>query len=116
MISLAMRGLNTNIPLHTPLNKMVWPKGRTGLLLRWLGPCWQSLNLHTTFGPKPSPPLAMLQTDSTSARKSTRLHMILNGNKPNISYFRVFGCKCFYLIKGVRLSKFESKALEGIFV
>ena len=28
----------------------------------------------------------------------------------------MFGCKCFYLIKGVRLSKFESKALEGIFV
>jgi hypothetical protein len=31
-------------------------------------------------------------------------------------YFRVFGCKCFYLKKGVRLSKFDSKALEGIFV
>ena len=28
----------------------------------------------------------------------------------------MFGCKCFYKIKGVRLSKFESKALEGIFV
>ena len=39
-----------------------------------------------------------------------------SGNKPNISYFKVFGCKCFYLIKGVRLSKFESKSLEGIFV
>jgi hypothetical protein len=31
-------------------------------------------------------------------------------------YFRVFGCKCFYLKKGVRLSKFDSKALEHIFV
>jgi hypothetical protein len=31
-------------------------------------------------------------------------------------FFRVFGCKCFYLKKGVRLSKFDSKALEGIFV
>ena len=41
---------------------------------------------------------------------------MLTGNKPNISYYRVFGCKCFYTIKGVRLSKFESKALEGIFV
>src|SRR3954470_10074013 len=40
---------------------------------------------------------------------------ILTGNKPNISYFRVFGYKCFYLIKGVRLTKFESKALEGFF-
>src|SRR6266567_3638471 len=41
---------------------------------------------------------------------------ILTGNKPHIKYIRVFGCKCFYLNKGVHLSKFESKALEGIFV
>jgi hypothetical protein len=41
---------------------------------------------------------------------------ILTGNKPNIRYFRVFGCKCFYLNKGVHLSKFDSKAIEGIFV
>jgi hypothetical protein len=41
---------------------------------------------------------------------------ILTGNKPNIKYFLVFGCKCFYLKKGVHLSKFDSKALEGIFV
>jgi hypothetical protein len=63
---------------------------------------------------------------STACHASNRLYLrkeisktpyeILTGNKPNISYFRVFGCKCFYLIKGVRLSKFESKALDGIFV
>jgi hypothetical protein len=41
---------------------------------------------------------------------------ILTGNKPNIKYFRVFGCKGFYLKKGVHLSKFDSKAHEGIFV
>jgi hypothetical protein len=41
---------------------------------------------------------------------------ILTGQKPNIKYFRVFGCKCFYLKEGVRLSKFDTKALEGIFV
>ena len=34
----------------------------------------------------------------------------------NVSYFRVFGCKCYYLIKGVRLSKFQAKTLEGMFV
>jgi len=63
---------------------------------------------------------------STACHSSNRLYLrkilnktpyeILTGNKPNISYFKVFGCKCFYLIKGVRLSKFDSKALEGIFV
>ncbi|KAM0916349.1 hypothetical protein ACQ4PT_010232 [Festuca glaucescens] len=63
---------------------------------------------------------------STACHSSNRLYLrkglnktpyeILTGHKPNISYFRVFGCKCFYKIKGVRLSKFEPKALEGIFV
>jgi transposase InsO family protein len=38
---------------------------------------------------------------------------ILNGRKPNIAYFRVFGCKCYILKKGTRLSKFEKKYDEG---
>jgi hypothetical protein len=41
---------------------------------------------------------------------------IITGKKPNIKYFRVFRCKCFILKKGARLSKFESKTNEGIFV
>ncbi|KAK1698754.1 hypothetical protein QYE76_015451 [Lolium multiflorum] len=63
---------------------------------------------------------------STACHSSNRLYLrkglnktpyeILTGNKPNISYFKVFGCKCFYKIKGVCLSKFAPKALEGIFV
>ncbi|KAK1614560.1 hypothetical protein QYE76_020077 [Lolium multiflorum] len=63
---------------------------------------------------------------STACHSSNRLYLrkglnktpyeILTGNKPNISYFKVFGCKCFYKNKGVRLSKFAPKALEGIFV
>jgi transposase InsO family protein len=34
---------------------------------------------------------------------------LLNERKPNIAYFRVFGCKCYILKKGTRLSKFEKK-------
>ena len=34
---------------------------------------------------------------------------LLIGRKPNISYFRVFGCKCYILKKSTRLSKFQSK-------
>jgi hypothetical protein len=30
---------------------------------------------------------------------------LLIGGKPNISYFRVFGCKCYILRKGSRLSR-----------
>jgi hypothetical protein len=36
----------------------------------------------------------------------------LNGRKSNIAYFRVFGCKCYILKKGTRLSKFEKKCDE----
>ena len=41
---------------------------------------------------------------------------LLNGRKPNIAYFRVFGCKCYILKKGTRLSKFEKKCDEGFFL
>jgi hypothetical protein len=27
-----------------------------------------------------------------------------NGRKPNIAYFQIFGCKCYILKKGTRLS------------
>ena len=41
---------------------------------------------------------------------------ILLGKKPDVSYFRVFGCKCFIKKKGTRVSKFEARSFEGIFV
>jgi hypothetical protein len=38
---------------------------------------------------------------------------LIAGKKPNVSYFRVFGSKCFILIKRSRNSKFAPKAVEG---
>jgi transposase InsO family protein len=38
---------------------------------------------------------------------------LLTSKKPNVSYFRVFGSKCFILIKRGRKSKFTLKAVEG---
>jgi transposase InsO family protein len=38
---------------------------------------------------------------------------LLIGRKPNISYFRVFGSKCYILRKGSRLSKFEKIVLKA---
>src|SRR5579859_4432798 len=38
---------------------------------------------------------------------------LLTGNKPNVSYFRVFGSKCFILIKKSKSSKFAPKVDEG---
>jgi hypothetical protein len=39
---------------------------------------------------------------------------LLTSKKPNVSYFRVFGSKCFILIKRGRKSKFAPKAIEGL--
>jgi len=42
---------------------------------------------------------------------------LFKGRKPNISYLKVFGCKCFILNNGKdNLGKFDSKADEGIFL
>jgi hypothetical protein len=38
---------------------------------------------------------------------------LLTGKKPNVSYFRVFGSKCFILVKRGRKSKSAPKAVEG---
>jgi hypothetical protein len=38
---------------------------------------------------------------------------LLIGRKPNISYFRVFGCKFYILRKGSRLSKFEKNVMKA---
>jgi transposase InsO family protein len=38
---------------------------------------------------------------------------LLTSKKPNVSYFRVFGSKCFILFKRGRKSKFAPKAVEG---
>jgi hypothetical protein len=38
---------------------------------------------------------------------------LLTGKKPNVSYFRVFGSKCFILVKRGRKTKFAPKAVEG---
>ena len=48
--------------------------------------------------------------------KEKTSYELLNGRKPNIAYFRVFGCKCYILKKGARLSKFEKKYDEGFLV
>jgi transposase InsO family protein len=38
---------------------------------------------------------------------------LLTSKKPNVSYFRVFGSKCFILIKRGRKYKFATKVVEG---
>jgi hypothetical protein len=38
---------------------------------------------------------------------------LLTGNKPNVSYFRVFGSKYYIFKKRSKSSKFASKVYEG---
>jgi hypothetical protein len=38
---------------------------------------------------------------------------LITGKKPKVSYFKVFGCKCFILNKRPRTSKFAPKVGEG---
>jgi transposase InsO family protein len=38
---------------------------------------------------------------------------LLTGKNRNVSYFSVFGSKCFILVKRGRISKFAPKAVEG---
>jgi hypothetical protein len=38
---------------------------------------------------------------------------LLTGNKPNVSYFHVFGSKWYILVKKARHSKFAPKVVEG---
>jgi hypothetical protein len=40
-------------------------------------------------------------------------YKLLTGNKPNVSYFHVFGRKCYILVKKGRHSKFSPKAIDG---
>ena len=44
-----------------------------------------------------------------------RPYELITGKKPNISYFRVFGYKCFIYKKKI-LGKFESRCDEGLFI
>jgi len=45
-----------------------------------------------------------------------KTHEILKGRKPNIGYFKPFGCKCFILNTKDHLGKFDAKSDEEIFL
>ncbi|KAK1695084.1 hypothetical protein QYE76_011781, partial [Lolium multiflorum] len=63
---------------------------------------------------------------STAVHYSNRLFLrplhnktpyeLLTGNKPNVTYIRVFGCKCLVKNNKGKLGKFEIRTIEGIFV
>jgi hypothetical protein len=68
-----------------------------------------STRLWAGFGLRRLTSAATPSTDSTFTESSRRA---LTGKRPNVSYFRVFGSKCFILVKRGRKSKFAPKAVE----
>jgi hypothetical protein len=74
-----------------------------------------STRLRIGFGPRRSTPLATPSINRLYLHRILKKtsYELLTGEKPNVSYFRVFGSKCFILIKRGRKSKFAPKAIEG---
>jgi hypothetical protein len=78
---------------------------------------------RTMLGEFKTPERFWLEAVKTTFHAINRLylHRLLNktsyellaGNKPNVSYFRVFGSKCYILVKKGRHSKFAPKVVEG---
>jgi hypothetical protein len=63
-----------------------------------VGSCEHSLPCHQSALSAPSPQEDLLRTPNC---------------KPNVSYFHVFGSKCYILVKKGRHSKFSPKGVEG---
>jgi transposase InsO family protein len=78
---------------------------------------------RTMLGEFKTPKRFWSEAVNTSCHAINRLYLhrllkktsyeLLTGNKPNVSYFRVFGSKCYILVKKGRHSKFAPKAVEG---
>jgi hypothetical protein len=72
-----------------------------------------STRRRTSFGPRQLTPPATPSTGCIHRILKKTSYELLTGKKPNVSYFRVFGSKCFILVKRGKKSKFAPKAVEG---
>jgi hypothetical protein len=86
-------------------NKMGWLKERIGSSLNGQGQCFWAEAINTTCH-------AVNQLYLHRLLKKIS-YELLTGNKPNVSYFRVFGSKCYVLLKRPKSSKFVPKVYEG---
>jgi transposase InsO family protein len=78
--------------------------------------------VRTVLGEFKTPDQFWVKATNTGCHGISRLYLhcllkkatykLLTGNKPNISYFRVYGSKCYILAKKGRNSKFAPKVVE----
>jgi hypothetical protein len=100
------------LPTHHSKNGVVERKNRTLLDMA-----------RTMLGKFKTPERFWTEAVSTACNAINRVYLhrllkktsyeLLTGNKPNVSYFHVFGSKCYILVKKGRNSKFAHKAVEG---
>jgi hypothetical protein len=64
----------------------------------------ETLNIEEQKGDKPN---GSGLTNKRKDREKKTTYELLTGNKPNVSYFRVFGSKCCILVKKGMHSKFD---------
>jgi hypothetical protein len=98
--------------LHTTANGVVDRKNKTLIDMA-----------RTMLGEFKTPERVWSEAVNTACHAINRLYLhrllkktsyeLFTGNKPNVSYFRVFGSKCYILVKKGRHSKFSPKAVEG---
>jgi hypothetical protein len=111
---LMKRASSMSFQLHTPLNKngVVERKNRTLIYMS-----------RTMLDEYKTPDIFWCEAINTACHAINRLYLhkklkktsyeLLTSNKPKVSYFRVFGCKCLILNKRPKTSKFASKVDEG---
>ena len=103
--------LTNYLPL-TLVNRMASWCAKTGLLLRWLALCLMNTKHLVGSG------LRQLILRATSLRVylhklfKTTSYDLLTDKKPNVSYFKVFGAKC-WIRDPHHNAKFAPKAHEG---
>src|SRR5881394_1062759 len=75
-----------------------------------------SMEHRKGFGLRQSIPHAMHQIDYLHRLLKKTAYELLVGRKPNASYFRVFGCKCYIYKKRQHLGKFQRRCDIGFMV
>jgi hypothetical protein len=101
--------------LPTHLNKTVLWRERIELLWIWQGPCLKNTRHQISFGEAINTTFYSINRLYLNRILKKTSYKLLTGKNHNVSYFRVFGSKCFILVKRGRNSKFAPKAVEGFF-
>jgi hypothetical protein len=91
-----------------------WGGGKEESDLDWYGKnhAWRIQNFRSVLGRSDQHVLPCHQPIIYSPTPQKTSYELLTVDKPNVSYFIVFGSKCYILVKRGRNSKYTSKVVE----